>query len=71
LNREYANGLSSAEPSIGGAVATVRAVPREFIGVVAGVAGVTIPALRNSAILNSHIAAIQNCRIVIATPEIR
>jgi hypothetical protein len=65
----------AASPSagllIGGAVAAARAVPRDFIGVVAGMASVTIPALRNSAILVSHVAMIPKSYVVIATPEIR
>jgi hypothetical protein len=35
------------------------------------VAGVAIPALRNSAILDSQVTGIPNYRAVIATPEIR
>jgi hypothetical protein len=66
-----AKRLPSARPLIGGAVAAARAIPRDFIGVVAGVASVTIPALRNSTILDSHVAVIPKSYVVIATPEIR
>src|ERR1700719_720579 len=55
--------LSSARLSIGGAIAAARAVPCGFIGMIAGVIGVTVPGL--------HFAAALDTRIVIATPEIR
>ena len=69
-NPECVNGLSSAGPFIGGAVAAARAVPRDFIGVIAWVSGVTVRALY-TAILDPLVTAIPNYRIVVATPEIR
>jgi hypothetical protein len=77
-NRKYVSGLSSAGFPIGGAIAAVRAVARDFIGMIARVSGVTVRALHAAildalvtAIRDSHITAIQNCHIVITAPEIR
>jgi hypothetical protein len=69
-NRDSANDLSSAGSPIGGAVAAARAVARGFIGVIARVSGVTVRAW-HTALLDSHVAAIPNDRVVIATPQIR
>jgi hypothetical protein len=77
-NREYVNDLSSAGFSIGGAIAAVRAVTRDFIGMIARVSGVTVRTLHTAildalvtAIWDLHITAIQNCHVVITAPKIR
>jgi hypothetical protein len=77
-NREYVNDLSSAGFSISGAIAAVRAVTRDFIGMIARVSGVTVRALHTAildalvtAIWDSEITAIQNCHVVITAPKIR
>lgn len=64
------NDLSSAGFPIGGAVAAARTVARGFIGVIARMSGVTVRAL-HTAILDTLVAAIPNCGVVIAAPEIR